>query len=185
MSVPPIVISGYPFLDATSLVTLPNPIVTRPRTDGLAIHHTGISAPYFPDQTAEEAYIQRLSSYDTQTWGSSSYHAYAFPSGRVYVVGMGGMILPDVAYENDHLEGIVFVGDYRTQIVNPAMIGNVAKWVLAKWRQRQFCAVKGHRDWVNLVLHPTWATVCPGDNVVNSIDTILRVVEALAQCPGS
>lgn len=183
MALPIITISGQTFQNAISLVKLPDPLEARPNTDGLAIHHSGVAAPYFSTPEAEQLYITTLSDYDTTQWGSSSYHAYAFPSGNVYVIGDGTMVLPDVAYENQHLEGICLVGDYSCNPVTPAQIGNVAKWILAKWKQHRFMPVKGHRDWVNLVLHPTWATACPGDKGVASIDTMLRVVEAIARCP--
>lgn len=167
-----IMVGGETFPDCTAQA--PHAGVTRPRTDGLAVHHTTDSQLVWPDELAK---IAALAAYDRRTWGDSSYHAYCFASGNVYVVGDGSAQLAGVAYENDHLEGIVLVGNFAVQAVPPAMVAGVGRWVRAKWAQHGRLPVKGHRQWVDVVAHPTWATACPGDYGVAALAAIVATAE--------
>lgn len=166
------VVGGEIFPDCTA--EAPHTGVTRPRTDGLAVHHTTDGQLAWPDERAK---IRALAAYDRRTWGNSSYHAYAFASGNIYVVGDGSAQLAGVAYENDHLEGIVLVGNFAVQAVPPAMVAGVGRWVRAKWAQHGRLPVKGHRQWVDTAAHPFWATACPGDYGVAALAAIVAAAE--------
>lgn len=174
---PRVSVGGELFFDIASLVT-PNRY-ERPLTDGYAIHHT-VGAQNFPTMQAELDHIEAINQQHIDAgYGGFGYNAIAFGSGRVYTVGDGGGGRAHVAFENGHLEGIAMAGNFQDNPVPFGLRLDVGRWLLAKFRQRGLHSVKPHREWVNTLLHPEWATACCGDYGAGAIYSMLQVAAAL------
>lgn len=175
---PTIRIGGITMFDMTSLVT-PNRYV-RASTDALVLHHS-VTAQHYTDMSAELQHIRAIDRYHhSQGYGGFGYNAAVFESGRVYVVGDGSGARAHVAGLNGVLEGCVMIGDYSSAPVPLGITLGVARWLLAKFRQRGLLSVKPHREY-NPFLPPYYRSVCPGDAAAWAIDTILAATVALSR----
>ena len=175
-----IAIAGETFWDISDLVS-PDRYV-RPTTRALVLHHTvgqtvaedrNRSGTYRDEQIA---HIQAIESFHRQKgYGGFGYQAIAFLTGDVYVVGPGDGARAHVAGQNAYYEGIALAGDWSQGPLPLGLVLGVARWVYAKWRQRGFLPVLGHRE------VPEQETSCPGDGTLRARPQLLRTVEAYAE----
>jgi hypothetical protein len=174
---PTISVGGLTFFDIASRVT-PNRDDRR-LTDGFAIHHSA-GAQHFPTMQHEVDHIDMINQQHIDAgYGGFGYNAIGFESGRVYVVGDGLGRRAHVAYENGHLEGYCMAGNFAENEVPFGLRLDAGRWLLAKFRQRGLHPVRPHREWVNTLLHPEWASECCGDYGTGAIYSMLQVAAAL------
>lgn len=170
-----IVVGGQEFYDISAIVGPDR--YHRSRTVALVIHHT-VGPSSFASMEDELAHIRAIDAqHRANGWGGFGYQGIVFPSGRVYVVGRGHGARAHVADRNHELEGLAMAGDFSTAAPPLGIILGAGRWVFAKFKQRGFLSVMGHRQ-AALASDPT---ACPGDGGMRALPAILSVAAALGR----
>jgi hypothetical protein len=184
---PTITWGGQEFYDISGIVRLDTAMGgIRPVTDGIAVHHS-VGQTDFPDHNANGtsldemiAHIKAIDAFHVQQgYGGFGYNAIAFRDGTVCTVGRAAGQRAHVAFENWHLTGIVGAGDFSNSPMPVGMYLGMARFCAAVEKEYGVTNIKGHRQWVNLVAHPTWGTACPGDAGLLSIGNIILAKQAI------
>ncbi|RAL22484.1 hypothetical protein DL240_10125 [Lujinxingia litoralis] len=146
-----------------------------------SIHHTYLPANDGGDAGAR---MRQMQSYhiNTQGWCDIGYHFVISQAGNIYQ-GRSRSDRPGahVGYQNSGNVGISYIADFTTQIPSQTQLqagASILRWVHETHGvPLNRTAVKGHREW------PGQSTSCPGDNMMNRLDTLLQMTLDLIDPP--
>jgi Synergist-CTERM protein sorting domain-containing protein len=138
----------------------------------MSIHHTASPADDGGDPAARMRQIQAYH-IDSNGWCDIGYHFVVSQSGLVFQ-GRSDERRPGahVGNQNSGNVGICLIGNFQQQQVGAAQMNAAA--AIVGWVSRTYDIplnrdkVKGHREW------PGQGTECPGNNLLGSLDELLR-----------
>lgn len=129
------------------------------RVDGITVHHC--ATPWLrPDATVEEEinHLRAIDRYHREVRGflGFAYHLAAFPTGRIYHVTSLKQWGAHVYQENDHLYGIVVIGNFIASVPGDKQLDATAEGIkfLDDFLGRKV-EVGPHRKW--------GSSTCPGN----------------------
>lgn len=165
-----------------------------------AIHHDAVAFSgrdlNFNGSTVDEERARMQASYNwhTKFWPSASYtpgqgwnwpgmgyHLYAFPSGRIYLVGDILTTRAHVAYRNTRSTGIVGAGDFTRERPDGLLVAAYAQAAAWSWLVRGAeLPLEGHRVWAAQnppEIRSAWSTTCPGNTYEGWIPDVRRIAK--------
>lgn len=173
---------------------------TAEQVTGLALHHDAVAFQdidrNFSGTTIDEERARMQASYNWHTkfrdgnpdmkrigvdgwnWPGMGYHLYAFPSGRIYLVGDLATVRAHVAHRNTPLAGLVLAGDFTNAPPVDGLLLAAGSALLYIWGWTgRIIEPRGHRQWAVA----GWGTACPGNTYQAWVPSILEIAAAIAR----
>lgn len=167
--------------------------------DTFAVHHDAVAFKdldrNFNGTTLDEERARMQASYNWHTrwrdtappadvdvggwnWPGMGYHLYAFPSGRIYLVGDLATIRAHVAHRNTRSIGLVFAGEFmRTPPADGLLLAGGSALLYCWGFLGRLLDPKAHRQ----LAVPGWETSCCGDTYASWVPSLLDVAAAIAR----
>lgn len=184
---PKITWGGQEFYDISGVVTSDDKMGgTRPTTDGVAGHHS-VGQTEFPDRnmngTSLDEIVEHLKSIDrfhvNQGYGGFGYNGAIARDGTVLIVGKAAGKRAHVAFENWHLAGFVWLGDFENNQVPLGITMGMGRILAAVEKEYGVVEFRGHNEWVAPQNKAKWSTTCCGRFGRQNIPQMFLVKEAI------
>lgn len=146
-------------IDARGIVTNPAGFGRVRDVIGYVVHHSVTTMHTNASEADERLHIKTINDYHFRLgYGGFSYHAAAFPSGRVYQCGDLDSQRAHVKGRNHELIGVVAVGTFTDRLPAQPQLDAIQEALRAFTGTFGALPVRGHNQWAL----PGEGTACPG-----------------------